>query len=31
VLKVCLLDLIVVNECMNEPKNWLFSNPFLVE
>jgi hypothetical protein len=25
-LKICMLDLtvIVVNECMNEPKNWLF-------
>ena len=33
VLKICMLDLIVVNvnECMNEPMNWLFSHPFLVK
>ena len=30
-LKICMLDFVVVNECMNEPKNWLFSHPFLVE
>ena len=26
-----MLDLIIVNECMHEPKYWLFSHPFLVE
>ena len=30
-LKMCMFDLIVVNECKHEPKNWLFSHPFLVE
>ena len=30
-LKMCMLDLMVVNECMNEPKNWLFPHPSLVE